>query len=271
MLRFSSLIFFLSLECLIAPAVFGYTITQFYKAQAIDAADDTAKKQSVPKSVLRVIFCSFNYRDNSSFLKDIQTITKSFLETRPFNEFKGRIELFYLKLSPEEEKSVFKAVEGFPPLLVNEALINSLDKKLNAVYKLAVINYFGRVSCAELSRPQKTSLLIIGRARYNNNRSLANGFLHEIGHSLGLREEYIYSDHILDPGYPNCAANKEEAREWWGDLAEENSRVGYIPGCCANMNYIRPTIASLMNDADKAKDFGPVNERYLRQVLEEGS
>ena len=37
-----------------------------------------------------------------------------------------------------------------------------------------------------------------------------------------------------------------------------------------NKKYIRPTIASLMNDADKAEDFGPVNERYLRQVLVEG-
>jgi len=44
--------------------------------------------------------------------------------------------------------------------------------------------------------------------------------------------------------------------------------VGYINGCCGNKDYIRPTIASFMNDPDQANDFGPVNERYLRKVLE---
>ncbi|MDP3732853.1 MAG: hypothetical protein Q8R31_07540 [Candidatus Omnitrophota bacterium] len=34
---------------------------------------------------------------------------------------------------------------------------------------------------------------------------------------------------------------------------------------------IRPTIASLMNDADKAEDFGPVNERFLRKELNQSA
>ncbi|MDD4980625.1 MAG: hypothetical protein PHC54_05090 [Candidatus Omnitrophica bacterium] len=45
-------------------------------------------------------------------------------------------------------------------------------------------------------------------------------------------------------------------------------RVNYIHGCCGNKNYIRPVIASLMNNPDKAEDFGPVNERFLRKELE---
>jgi len=44
--------------------------------------------------------------------------------------------------------------------------------------------------------------------------------------------------------------------------------VRYVRGCCGNRNYIRPTTASLMNDPDKAGDFGPVNERYIRTALQ---
>jgi len=50
-------------------------------------------------------------------------------------------------------------------------------------------------------------------------------------------------------------------------LVTENDRVGYIFGCCGNKDYIRPTIASLMNDFRKAEDFGPVNQRHLRREL----
>ena len=66
---------------------------------------------------------------------------------------------------------------------------------------------------------------------------------------------------------PIARQPKKRPRNGGGDLVGQGTRVNYIFGCCGNKNYIRPTIASLMNDPDKAEDFGPVNERYLRQVL----
>ncbi len=134
-------------------------------------------------------------------------------------------------------------------------------------YKLVIIDVKGSISCAELSLIDKTSLIILGKARYKDTDSLAKGFLHELGHSLGLYDECVDCAQLSFGGYPNCAPTKEEAERWWGDLAGKDPRVNYIAGCCGNKNYIRPAIASLMNDPDKAEDFGPVNERYLRNIL----
>ena len=224
-------------------------------------------KDAPDKAVLRLVFCPLHYRDNRDFLNDIGIITKKLFKLKPFSEFEGKIAFSYLELSPEEERLIFKPVSAFPPLLARQDFIDGLSEKLKSVYKLVIIDAKSGQTCAELSQIDKISLLIIGRSRYNNSNSFAKGFLHELGHSLGLREEFIDAGHNPEPGYPNCAPTKKEAQEWWGDLVGQGTRVNYIFGCCGNKNYIRPTIASLMNDPDKAEDFGPVNERYLRQVL----
>ncbi len=124
------------------------------------------------------------------------------------------------------------------------------------------------MSCAQLSDIQKTSIIVLGKKRYLSEESFAKGFLHEFGHALGLREESMGYQKFPLPGYPNCATTREDAVSWWGDLAEHNDRVTYFAGCSGNKDYLRPTSVSLMNDPDKAEDFGPVNERYLRQQLE---
>ncbi|MFH0913499.1 MAG: hypothetical protein V1884_04385, partial [Candidatus Omnitrophota bacterium] len=125
----------------------------------------------------------------------------------------------------------------------------------------------GSVSCAELSSRDKLSLVIVGRSRYTNPQSFAKGFLHELGHSLGLRDECIDCGELCPPGPPNCASTPEEAKGWWGDMVGKVERVNYIHGCSGNKSYIRPVIASLMNDTEKAEDFGPVNERFLKKEL----
>ena len=209
------------------------------------------------------------YDGGAPFRQDVDILTRRLFKTKPFSEFEGEIAFSYLELSPEEEKSFFKPVAAFPPLLARQDFLDGLGAKLGAAYKLVIIDAKSGISCAELSRIDKTSLLIIGRARYNSANSFAKGFLHELGHSLGLREEFINASYSPEPGYPNCAVTKKEAQEWWGDLVGRDSRVNYISGCCGNRSYIRPTIASLMNDADKAEDYGPVNERYLRKILGE--
>ena len=73
---------------------------------------------------------------------------------------------------------------------------------------------------------------------------------------------------LAPPGPPNCAATEEDAKAWWGDLEGTMPRVHYIHGCGGNKNYIRPTIASFMNDPDKAGDYGPVNARYLSRIFQ---
>ena len=255
----------------------------FFIPQSSTAYTIIHQREAVSKSVLRIVFCPLHYENNRDLLNDIGIITKKLFKLKPFSEFEGKIAFSYLELSLEEERLIFKPVSAFPPLLVRQDFIDGLNEKFGPAYKLAIIDAKSGASCAELSQIDKTSLLIIGRTRYSSGNSFAKGFLHELGHSLGLREEFINAEHNPEPGYPNCATTKKEAQDWWGDLvggfgnrkpnhgllASRDSRVNYISGCCGNKNYIRPTIASLMNDADKAEDFGPVNERYLRKVLRE--
>jgi hypothetical protein len=215
---------------------------------------------------LNLVFCPLNYQDKADFVKDRGALIRKLKITKPFDEC-NNFKFWYINLSPKEDLEVFKPVPAFPPLKVREDFLTDISSKIKGVYKLVIIDAEGSITCAELSEIGTTSLIIIGRSAYDNDNNFAKGFLHELGHSLGLRDECINCQQRSTSGYPNCASNKEEAIKWWGDLAGKDERVNYISGCCGNKDYIRPTIASLMNDFRKAEDFGPVNQRYLRREL----
>ena len=219
------------------------------------------------KKRFNLVFCSLSYPNKEDFKKDTEALIQRLKQTKPFDEFND-FGLWYVKILREEEAEVFKRTSDFPPLKVRNDFLEDIFAKLKANYKLIIIDAGGSTSCAELSSVDKTSLIILGKTRYKDKNSFTKGFLHELGHSLGLRDECINCQQLCPPGEPNCAITKEEAEEWWGELVGKDSRINYISGCCGNKNYIRPTIASLMNDPDKAEDFGPVNERYLREILE---
>ncbi len=183
----------------------------------------------------------------------------------PFNEFYDKISVYYISLTREEERTYFRESQGLPPVKVRRDFLDTLSAKITP-YKLVIIDYTGSVSCAELSKIDKVSLIILGRHRYLSLMELSRGFLHELGHSLGLRDECVECAKG-PPGYPNCAPDMDKAKEWWGDMVGKVKGVRFIQGCCGDWNCIRPTPSSLMNDARWAGDFGPVNERYLRREL----
>lgn len=185
--------------------------------------------------------------------------------TKPFDEFKDFVNISYITMDKTEERQYFKPAQGMPPLNVRIDLLNNISKNFG-VYKLIILDYQNGSTCAKLSSIDKFSLVIVGRNRYAYKVDFSKGFLHELGHSLGLRDECINCEKV-EPGYPNCAPNKELAKQWWGELAGKYPGVDYINGCCGNPGYIRPTIASLMNDIFKAANYGLVNEEYLRKEL----
>ena len=254
-------------RCLFVCSVFAFVLLEVC-GFAYDIESCSGVFTSASESILNLVFCPLNYQDKETFLKDIDTIIARLGKTRPFDEVVERIGVYYINLSREEENTVLKRTQGFPPLKVRRDFLDGISAYLKSNYKLIILDASGGVSCAELSSIDKISLVILGRRRYKNRSSLAKGFLHELGHSLGLRDECVNCERLCPPGPPNCAPTKEEAKRWWGKLVGKESRVNYIAGCCGNKDYIRPTIASLMNDADKAEDFGPINERYLKNILE---
>jgi hypothetical protein len=235
--------------------VFGYDIGPY-------AGESSSEGKS-----LNLVFCSLDYPNDGDFLKDIETLIQRLKMTKPFDEF-NNLKVWYIALSKQEESEIFKPTQGLPPLEVCLNFINSISANLNSNYKLVIIDSLGSVSCAELALPDRISLIILGKNRYRDKDSFTKGFLHELGHSLGLHDESPNSEAALClPGPPNCAPTKEEAQRLWGDLTARGERVGYFSGCCGDKNYFRPTIASLMNNPDEASDFGPANERYIRDAL----
>ncbi len=216
---------------------------------------------------LNLVFIFRNYQSRKLKDNDLAIIRNQFKFTKPFDEFKGKINFLKIDISKEEESIVFKSHEEFPYISVHKSIFKELDSKLPGPYKLIMIDGLSRLSCAKFSSVKEMSLIIIGRNRYSSQKEFRSGFFHELGHSFGLRDER--TSHCLEcsAGPPNCAKTKKEAEELWGDLAAVSQRVDYISGCCGNIDYFRPTIASFMNDPDKANDFGPVNERFLRKEL----
>jgi hypothetical protein len=246
-------------------------ILLFYSVSGFSYEIKPSNKKPLPKekSALNLVFCPLNYSDKEAFQKDTQSLITRLKKTSPFDEFNASFSLWQVDLTDAEVAQVFKSTQDFPPLKVRNDFLAYISSGLELrEYKLVIIDAKGNISCAELSSIDKTSLIILGKARYKDNNSFAKVFLHELGHSLGLRDECVDCAQLSPSGYPNCANNRKEAEDWWGDLIGNDTRVNYISGCCGNKNYIRPTIASLMNDPDKAEDFGPVNERYLKKLLE---
>ncbi|MCX5708833.1 MAG: hypothetical protein NTY14_07715, partial [Candidatus Omnitrophica bacterium] len=224
--------------------------------------------QKSEKPCLNLVFCPRNYQKNSDFSDDLEKIGEKLKKILPFSEFTDKINLYKINITQEEENKFFKDTQDFPPMVVRQDLLENIGNFLKkSPYKLVIIDAKGGVSCAELSEVPKVSLVILGRSRYKAGDSFTKGFLHELGHSLGLRDECVNCFQVGEPGFPNCARTKEDALKYWGDLSAKGEGANFFGGCCGNRNYIRGTIASLMNDAEKAESFGPINERYLKNVL----
>lgn len=246
----------------ISVSVFIITVAFIINAFAYELKEYASPGRSKSFSLVLI---PLGCPDKDIFLKDVKNIKKGLLETRPFSEFKNMVNIFYVILKRQEEGVLFRRrEEDMPPVKVRIDLMQDISKTISP-YKLIILDYSGNAACAELSLIDKTSLVILGRNRYSNELDFLKGFLHELGHSLGLRDECIKCQES-EPGFPNCAPTKELATKWWGSFIKDApGEVNYIKGCCGNIKYFRPSIASLMNDIARASGYGYVNEIYLKQ------
>ncbi|MFA5338150.1 MAG: hypothetical protein WC330_07445 [Candidatus Omnitrophota bacterium] len=250
-------IFLVPLLCLFFYCNFCFPYT-------IDTYPNLNPGYSAKKIPFVLVF--INYTNEQSYSADLSILNEKLMTTSPFDEFLKNIVVYKIDISREEEKIFFKKTQNFPYVSVRTDLLENIASDVKGAYKLVIVDSLGSLSCAELSLVDKFSLIILGRGRYKNKEDFAKGFMHELGHSFGLRDE-CSSCNQGRAGFPNCASNEKEAEKWWGRQVTERGRVGYFKGCCGRKDYIRPTIASLMNDPNKARDFGPVNEEYLRDSM----
>lgn len=219
---------------------------------------------------INLVFVPLHYQTRKDFIKDREILTWRLQKTVPFNEFLETVKLWDLDITESQARKIFISIGAFPPVQVDPGFLKKMYGRIGANYKLILLDKTGTIVCSELSSPEATSVIFVGRERFKDESFFPSGFLHELGHSLGLRDEspknYAQS---CAPGYPNCAATKQEAERWWGDKVGKDPQVGFFPGCCGRADYFRPTGVSLMYDIRHSSNFGPVNEGYLRKALED--
>ncbi len=222
-----------------------------------------------PKQQLTInlVFAPLDYSGKEEIKEDVSLITTRLKSIFPFNEFNG-FRFFLLIFDGQKSGDIFEESKTFPYLKINNDFIQELNDEIRGNYKLVILNKQGNASGAELSNINETSIIILGKNSFGEKNRLAKAFLHEFGHSLGLREENPTSIQEIIPGKPNCALNKNIAVEWWGEIAEENSGVDYFEIKSNDKIFIKPTLRSIMNDPFKSYGYGPVNEQYLCEELE---
>lgn len=246
--------FFLAIVFLLLPSpVFGFQLNTTHPSSR--------------SSVLNLVFVGLRYPRQAIFVKDTETARTKLFSLKPFNEVKEHVNILCVTLDRNEEGALFNHREGTPPVVVRNDFLKKIATQVGSAYKLVILDYIGSNTCAELSTIDKMSLIIVGRRRYVNDDDFVKGFLHELGHSLGLRDECIHCAKV-ETGYPNCAPTKELAKQWWGAYVGKVPTVDYVHGCCGTYDCLRPSIASLMNDTNKARDYGYVNEEYIRGEFE---
>ena len=218
------------------------------------------------KIILNLVFVPLGYQREDNSGKDISSIIARLKGTSPFDEFKG-LKVYLLDADLKEKDVLFKKSKDFPFLKVKNSLIQGIKRNIKGVYKLVILDKEGDVSAAELSSIKDVSVIILGKSSYGKKNRLAKAFRHELGHSLGLREENSASSRPIIPGPPNCASDKETAVRWWGDMVKEKSGIGYFEIQSGDEKFIKPTRRSIMNNPFKSSGYGLVNERYLRKEL----
>lgn len=89
---------------------------------------------------------------------------------------------------------------------------------------------------------------------------------HEFGHLFGgLRDEYEKNSSVDKPGFPNCAASKDEANVWWGDAYP---KLQFFKGCSYTEDNYRFFDHSYMRHAHAADaDYGNLHRAVFCMKL----
>lgn len=251
--------FFILIFFSLASPAFSWQLSPYEKGTDVFIEDEQG-------AIFNLVFTHLNYEEKEEFQKDVGSMVDILMKTPPFDEFKA-LKIYFLETKPEEESVLFKNGEKFPFLKIRDDLVKEVKEELNAPYKLVVLDKKGSVTAAELSDIDKISVIVLGKNRHDNEARFTKAFLHEFGHALGLREENPHSSHLIIPGPPNCAPDKENAIEWWGDMVGKVEGAGYFEIRSGGDKFIILTPHSIMNNPYKSDTYGAVNERYLRKEL----
>lgn len=255
----------LLVSALPAPAVYSAL------PQSAPVADDRS---------LHLVFYAHAFESREAFDAEVDFLVQALRSVEPWasHEFIRTHRVFG---ENPEVAHVVTEDRPHPALRIRPAINDELRPLGLARFKLVFLSRERFLSWANVTRgwePSVVTLSVPPDRGAEEREFTGRVFLHELGHSFGLRDEMergviaLAGSEGTLPGPPNCAPDHATAEAWWGGMVGQDPRVGYYSGCAGNPAYVRPTRTSLMNLADLAsspQDYGPVSERYLRIVLAE--
>ena len=171
----------------------------------------------------------------------------------------------------------------------DKSLIESFNRLGIERFKLVILSPLNFVPSAKVARGKNSAIYMPtyqgSLTREELTRFVRRFFIHELGHSLGLRDEYsrdrpkesiideqaansLSSNVAYQPAKPNCAPDEDTAKKWWGEYLGVFEDVGVFPGCAGRTTYFFPEESTIMSDNSAKEGFGKVSEDYLRGALD---
>lgn len=253
------------------------------KEAASDAVIAQIKKAHDNK--FNIIFFYDGYDNQKDALLDIKVLEEALDLVEPFASLK---EIIAFKIFTTEGQKCHVERGAKKILKCDKELVDSFNRLGIDHFKLVILSPLEFVPAATVVRGKNSAIYLPtfqgALTRAELNQFLGRFFVHELGHSLGLRDEYTRdrpqeaivdpeaaaapsSNRAYQPAKPNCAPDEATARNWWGEYLGVVEGVDIIPGCAGRDSYFYPQKGTLMSDNPEMESFGQVSEDYLRGVL----
>lgn len=226
----------------------------------------------------KIYFIGEAYQQQEKFKKDLSLVldydSKGYgiFSVEPFKSDKEKFTIYYNEHVQENDAEHLNSECPHDITLI----LSNRDFRTTTYIdsKIALISISRLIGSISISRGGG-AYISIGNYNY-----LQKAVVHEFGHLFGnLADEYVEKGKADLPEPPNCASDLKTAGKWWDDLegvGEGDMKVGFFLGCAYVIDNIRPTDNSIMRYQSKVADkdwkhgYGPVNERCLLKILEEG-
>lgn len=227
---------------------------------------------------LTILFYYDGYQDKNLALRHVGLLQGALKNVEPFkssNVLHSRV-----ITSGTEKCQVEKGPQNI--LRCDKSLIDDINELGIKHFKLVVLSPKDFVPNARQARGKNSTIYLPSfkgaLTDEEVNVFLTRFFLHELGHSLGLRDEYKFerndnaspeqiSENIAyQPAQPNCAPDKATAQQWWKEY-ESTGLITYENGCAGMERYVYPQKTTLMSVEPEPETFGVVSEDYLRGIL----
>ncbi|MEM9189223.1 MAG: M64 family metallopeptidase [Myxococcota bacterium] len=208
-----------------------------------------------------VVGDNYGPTDQAQFLSDVSQFSQALLGTEPYASFQHLVNVWAVPV-----------VSGSSPALGCAHNCFGSARLICCDSSAALSAGRGAVSDAE------SVLILMNDPNYGgsggevpvsyNGPNMNRVMLHELGHSLGLHDEYVYSGEASDPSRPqergpNCSSNASLWSHWMDEPG-----VGAFTGC-SFPDLVRPTDSDCLMKTVGHSTYCPVCREYVTLKLYE--